>query len=413
MQIVVPSSNPAEITQLSDLAEPGVKVVLCQVEVPCGSTAAKVFTNAKLSGEAGLAGGRREVDPVEGHPGGGRRGARLRHGRPGRQRQEQGQGHRHRDPGRGQRLDQLPDRPVDQLEEPRPGLGVRRLRSVPGRRGGAHRRRLRAAVTRSVGTPRTPWPIAVPAALAVAFLLVPLLGMLLRAPWRDLPRILVETQAVDALRLSLICATSATAISLVLGVPLAWVLARSTAPGLRYLRALVTLPLVLPPVVGGVALLLAYGRLGVVGQYLDRWFGVTVPFTTAAVVLAETFVAMPFLIVSVEGALRSADAGLEEAAATLGARRFATFRRVTLPLILPSIAAGSVLCWARALGEFGATITFAGNLPGVTQAMPSAVYRAFETDPPAAIALSLVLLAVSVTVLVLLRDRWLRPGTTL
>lgn len=266
---------------------------------------------------------------------------------------------------------------------------------------------------RRVGVARTPWPIGVPAGLAVLFLLVPLVGMLLRAPWGDLPRILVETQALEALRLSLLCATTATAVSLVLGVPLAWVLARSTAPGIRYLRALVTLPLVLPPVVGGVALLLAYGRFGVVGQYLDRWFGVTLPFTTPAVVIAETFVAMPFLVVSVEGALRSADSGLEEAAATLGARRFSTFRRVTLPLVLPSVAAGSVLCWARALGEFGATITFAGNLPGVTQTMPSAVYRAFETDPPAAVALSLVLLTVSVAVLVLLRDRWLRPGGAL
>jgi molybdate transport system permease protein len=246
--------------------------------------------------------------------------------------------------------------------------------------------------------------------VAVFFLLMPLVGMLLRAPWRNLPTILAETQALDALRLSLVCATSATAISLVLGVPLAWVLARSTMRGLAYLRALVPLPLVLPPVVGGVALLLAFGRLGIVGRYLDRWFGITLPFTTAGVVVAETFVAMPFLIVSVEGALRSADAGLEEAAATLGSGRFATFRRVTLPLIAPSIAAGSVLCWARALGEFGATITFAGNLPGVTQTMPLAVYRAFETDPESAVALSLVLLALSVAVLALLRDRWLRPG---
>lgn len=263
---------------------------------------------------------------------------------------------------------------------------------------------------RRVASPRTPWPIAVPAGLAVAFLLVPLAGMLIRAPWGQLSRILAETQAVEALRLSLICATCATVISLILGVPLAWVLARSRARGTRYLRALVTLPLVLPPVVGGVALLLAYGRVGIVGSHLDRWFGLTLPFTTVAVVIAETFVAMPFLIVSVEGALRSGDRGLEEAAATLGSRAFATFRRVTLPQVLPSIAAGSVLCWARALGEFGATITFAGNLPGVTQTMPGAVYRAFETDPPAAVALSLVLLTVSVTVLVLLRDRWLRPG---
>jgi molybdate transport system permease protein len=259
----------------------------------------------------------------------------------------------------------------------------------------------------------TPWPLAVPASVGVLFLLLPLVAMLVRAPWGDLSRILVEAEALEALRLSLVCATTATAISLVVGVPLAWVLARSRSRWISLLRALVTLPLVLPPVVGGVALLLAFGRRGIVGQYLYDAFGVQLPFTTAGVVVAETFVAMPFLVVTVEGALRSSDLGLEEAAATLGSRRFATFRRVTLPLIAPSLAAGSILCWARALGEFGATITFAGNLPGVTQTMPLAVYRAFETDPPSAVALSLVLLAVSVAVLLLLRDRWLRPGSTL
>lgn len=260
---------------------------------------------------------------------------------------------------------------------------------------------------------RTPWPLGVPAGVAVVFLLLPLAGMVVLAPWRDLPRILAETQAVEALRLSLVTATVTTVVATVLGVPLAWVLARSRLRGIRWLRALVTLPLVLPPVVGGVGLLLAYGRNGIAGRWLYDATGYQIPFTTVAVVLAQTFVAMPFLVVTVEGALRSADAGLEEAAATLGARPFTTFRRVTLPLVAPSLAAGAVLCWARALGEFGATITFAGNLPGVTQAMPSAVYRAFETDPPSAVALSLVLLAVSVAVLVLLRDRWLRPGAGL
>jgi molybdate transport system permease protein len=249
--------------------------------------------------------------------------------------------------------------------------------------------------------------------VAVAFLALPLVGLLLRAPWRDLPRLLVESEASGALRLSLVTASTATVISLVLGVPLAWVLARVRFRGRSMLRALVTLPLVLPPVVGGVALLFALGRRGFIGQYLDQWFGLTLPFTSAGVVLAETFVAMPFLVVTVEGAFRSADLGLEEAAATLGSRSFATFRRVTLPLIAPSLIAGSVLCWARALGEFGATITFAGNLPGVTQTMPLAVYQALERDPDAAVALSLVLLVVSVAVLALLRERWLHPGATL
>jgi molybdate transport system permease protein len=258
----------------------------------------------------------------------------------------------------------------------------------------------------------TPWPLAVPAGLAVAFLLVPLVAMVVRAPWRDLPGILVQTQAVAALRLSLETATAATVVSLLLGVPLAWVLARARFTGISLLRALVTLPLVLPPVVGGIALFLGFGRLGLVGRYLDLWFGVQVPFTTAAVVVAEAFVAMPFLVVTVEGALRSADLGLEEAAATLGSRRFATFRRVTLPLVAPSLVAGSVLAWARALGEFGVTITFAGNLAGVTRTMPIAVYTAFETDPPSAVALSLVLVAVSIAVLTLLRGRWVRAGSS-
>jgi molybdate transport system permease protein len=258
-----------------------------------------------------------------------------------------------------------------------------------------------------------PWPLAVPAAVAALFLLVPLVGLLLRAPWRGLPRLLADAGVVEALRLSLVCASLATALSLVFGVPLAWVLARSGGRVAGVVRALVTLPLVLPPVVGGVALLLALGRRGFVGSRLEAWFGVTLPFTTAGVVLAETFVAMPFLVITVEGALRSADAGLEEAAATLGSRPFATFRRVTLPLVAPSLVAGAVLCWARALGEFGATITFAGNFPGVTRTMPLAVYLALESDPDAAIALSLVLLLVSVAVLALLRDRWLRPGGTL
>jgi molybdate transport system permease protein len=193
----------------------------------------------------------------------------------------------------------------------------------------------------------------------------------------------------------------------VLGVPLAWLLARTGFPGRRLVRALVTVPLVLPPVVGGVALLLVFGRRGLVGSWLDATVGVSLPFTTAGVVVAEAFVAMPFLVISVEGALRGADDRYEEAAATLGAGRWTAFRRVTLPLIAPGVAAGAVLCWARALGEFGATITFAGNFPGRTQTMPLAVYLALEQDLDAAIVLSLVLLVVSVAILVALRDRWL------
>jgi len=252
--------------------------------------------------------------------------------------------------------------------------------------------------------------LAAPATIGFAFLLIPLLALLIRTPWRGLGAVLRDAQVLTALRLSLESATAATVLSLVLGVPLAWVLARAHFPGLALLRALVTLPLVLPPVVGGLALLLALGRSGILGRSLDTWFGVSLPFTTAGVVLAETFVAMPFLVVTVEGALRSADRDLEEAAATLRASRLTIFRRVTVPLIGPSITAGAVLCWARALGEFGATITFAGSFPGTTQTMPLAVYNALQTDPDAAIALSLVLLLVAVIVLAALRERWVRTG---
>jgi molybdate transport system permease protein len=255
--------------------------------------------------------------------------------------------------------------------------------------------------------------IAAPALVAFAFLLLPLAALLVRAPWRGLGRLLSESDVLTALRLSLECATAATVAALVFGVPLAWVLARMRFPGLGLVRALVTLPLVLPPVVGGIALLLALGRNGIVGRHLDEWFGITLPFTTAGVIVAETFVAMPFLIVTVEGALRTADRDIEEAAVTLGASRLTVFRRITLPAIGPSLVAGSILCWARALGEFGATITFAGNLPGTTQTMPLAIYEAFEHDPEAAIALSLVLLLVAVIVLVALRDKWLRGPASL
>ncbi|HET6213693.1 MAG TPA: ABC transporter permease [Micromonosporaceae bacterium] len=256
------------------------------------------------------------------------------------------------------------------------------------------------------GTARPPAILLVPALAGLAFLVLPLIGLVARTPWATLPSRLAEPAVRDALRLSLLTATVATAICLLLGVPLAWLLARVQFPGRRVVRALVLLPLVLPPVVGGVALLLVLGRRGLVGSYLDTWFGVTLPFSPAAVVLAEAFVAMPFLVIAVEGALRGADRRYEEAAATLGASPWTTFRRVTLPLMAPGVAAGAVLCWARALGEFGATITFAGSFPGRTQTMPLAVYLALETDPAAAVVLSLVLLAVSVVILASLRERW-------
>lgn len=254
---------------------------------------------------------------------------------------------------------------------------------------------------------RAPLIALAPAVLGLAFLVFPLAGLVVRAPWTTLPERLAEPGVLDALRLSLVSATIATVACLLVGVPLAWVLARTRFPGRQLVRALVTVPMVLPPVVGGVALLLAFGRRGILGSWLDSTFGITLPFTTTAVVMAQSFVAMPFLVIAVEGALRGADTRYEEAAATLGASRWTTFRRVTLPLVAPGVAAGAVLCWARALGEFGATITFAGNFPGRTQTMPVAVYLALETDPEAAIVLSLLLLVVSVAILASLRDKWL------
>ncbi|MER7418382.1 ABC transporter permease [Micromonospora peucetia] len=266
------------------------------------------------------------------------------------------------------------------------------------------RTHVRRARRRASGVPVA---LLLPALLGLVFLVLPLVGLLARTPWADLPQRLTAPGVLTALRLSLLTATLATLLCLLLGVPLAWLLARVEFPGRRLVRALVTVPLVLPPVVGGVALLLVFGRRGLLGGWLDATFGISLPFTTAGVVLAEAFVAMPFLVIAVEGALRGADSRYEEAAATLGAGRWTTFTHVTLPLVAPGLAAGAVLCWARALGEFGATITFAGNYPGRTQTMPLAVYLALETDVQAAVVLSLVLLTVSVAILAGLRDRWI------
>jgi molybdate transport system permease protein len=259
-------------------------------------------------------------------------------------------------------------------------------------------------------SPRRERPPVVPvviAAVAVLAFAVPLAGLVWRAPWSSAWHELSSKAALDALRLSLVTSLTATAIAIVLGVPLAWVQARVEYRGKRLVRALTTLPMVLPPVVGGVALLFALGRRGLVGSELDR-IGVHLPFTTAGAIAAETFVAMPFLVLTLEAAFRTSDRRLEEAARTLGAGRGEVFRRVTLPLVQPSLIAGAVLCWARALGEFGATITFAGNLPTKTQTLPLFVYLKFEgSDADAAIVLSLVLVVVSLVVVIGLRDRWL------
>ena len=251
-----------------------------------------------------------------------------------------------------------------------------------------------------------PIPLVVLAALGLAVFLVPLLGLAVKASWGDLPELLTGDVVADALRLSLISSLAATAIAAAVGVPLAWVLARVEFPGRRIVRGVVVLPLVLPPVVGGAALLFALGRRGVVGEPLADLTGLVLPFSIWGVILATTFVAMPFLVITVEGALRNLDRRYEGAAATLGASQWTVLRRVTLPMVAPSLAAGLVLTWARALGEFGATITFAGNLQDRTQTLPLAVFVALETDRDTAIAISLLMVAVSLAVLVALRERW-------
>ena len=272
---------------------------------------------------------------------------------------------------------------------------------------------MRSPTARTTPPTRTPlatgWGSRVLVALAaagVAVLVLPLVALLAATPWQDLPALVADPAVLQALRLSLLTAGSATLVALVLGVPLAWLLARDDLRGAWLLRALVTVPLVLPPVVGGVALLLLLGRRGLLGTSLDAWFGLTVPFTSVAVVLAQVFVALPFLVLAVEGALRGADRRRALAAQTLGASPAYVLRRVTLPAVAPGVAAGAALCFTRALGEFGATVTFAGSFPGTTRTMPLAVYLAMDSAPEQAVAMSVLLLGLSVAVLVVMRGRW-------
>ncbi len=252
-----------------------------------------------------------------------------------------------------------------------------------GRRPGHGRRAARAG---------TPLALALPAALTVAFLLLPLAGMVARTSWSELGTHLGSAPVREALWLSLTVSFWSLGISVVLGVPLAWMLARGAVPGKTLVRSLVLLPMVLPPTVGGVALLLGFGRKGLLDGVLEDWFGITLPFSTAGAVVAAMFVAMPFLVISLEGTLAGLDRRYEQRAASLGAGPWRVFRTVTLPLVAPGLLAGAALTWARALGEFGATITFAGNLPGVTQTLPLQVYLLLQADPAAATSVSLLLL---------------------
>jgi molybdate transport system permease protein len=266
----------------------------------------------------------------------------------------------------------------------------------PGPAQGAARVRLSRAV------------ILVPAVLAALLVVVPLLGLLAGTQWRGLPGRLADPAVRPAVRLSLVTTLATVAVCWVLGTPLAWLLSRADGRGATWLRAVVTVPVVLPPVVGGVALLLAYGRRGLVGEPLLNVFGVRIPFTPLAVVLAQVFVSLPFYVLAVEGAMRGIDRRLLDVSTTLGARPLRVLTHVALPLAAPGIAAGTALAWARALGEFGATITFAGNFAGETQTTALLVYVALQDDPQTAVALSLAMLVVAVGVLGLLRGRWLR-----
>ena len=257
-----------------------------------------------------------------------------------------------------------------------------------------------------------PWFLLIPGLLAVIFLVLPVLGLVAQAPWGSFGTLLSDPITRDALRISALSSLCATAICIVLGTPLAWLLARNALPGTRFIRALVVVPLLLPPVVAGVGLLTAFGRRGFAGSFLYEQFGIQFPFTTAGVIIAETFVAMPFLIITVEAGFRGLNKEFEEVAATLGASPWQTFRHVTLPLVAPALLSGIVLAWARAVGEFGATIGFAGNFPGVTQTMPLAIYSELEVDRSLATGLSVILLAVCLVILVLLRRTYLRGDTT-
>ena len=258
--------------------------------------------------------------------------------------------------------------------------------------------------------PKRPAFLLIPGLVAVLFLTLPLLVLFTDAQWSAFPEIIRSPVALDALRISLLTSLTATAFATVVGAPLAWLLSRDALPGTRVIRALVIVPLLLPPVVSGVALLSAFGRRGFIGGWIYEQTGWQFPFSTAGVVLAAAFVAMPFLVITLEGAFRAQDREFEEAAALDGASPRVIFMKVTLPLVLPALTAGITLTWARAIGEFGATITFAGNLEGVTQTMPLAVYTALDADRDVAIALSIILIMVAVAILVSLRGYYLPRG---
>ena len=271
---------------------------------------------------------------------------------------------------------------------------VARLRRDPGASGGP-------------GLP--PW-VPLLAVVGAALVVLPLAGMATAVDWANFAELVTSPESLDALWLSLRTAAASTIVALLLGTPLALVLARTAFPGQRVLRALVLLPLVLPPVVGGIALLYTFGRRGLIGEHLEL-LGIQIAFSTTAVVLAQSFVATPFLVIGLEGSLRTAGQHYEQVAATLGARPSTVLWRITLPLVAPGLVSGGVLAFARALGEFGATLTFAGSLQGVTRTLPLEIYLQRETDPAAAVALSMLLVAVAALIVITVYGAGAAPGS--
>ncbi|MFT5531541.1 MAG: molybdate transport system permease protein [Candidatus Poriferisodalaceae bacterium] len=257
----------------------------------------------------------------------------------------------------------------------------------------------------------SPRLVRVLAAVGAALIFIPLAGLVARTPWSQIANIASDDDVRSAVVLTIATSLITTVLALVLGVPLAVTLAERDGGWRQVLRAVVSLPIVLPPVAGGIALLSAFGRRGVLGRVLDDWFGITLLGTPAAVVIAQLFVSLPFLIVAVDAALRGRDRKLEEAAATLGSTPGRTLWLVTLPSIRPAIVAGATLAWARSVGELGATLTFAGSFPGRTRTVPSSILLLLESDPEAARALAMALLVVSAVILIGLRDRWTGVST--
>lgn len=253
----------------------------------------------------------------------------------------------------------------------------------------------------------TPLPVVSIGALATILILLPFIGLAQRTPWSSFFSILTEHSVRRAITLSLIVATTSALICLLLGLPLGWILARSQNRWIRLLRAAVLLPMVLPPVAGGTALLFALGRRGFVGQKLDEWFGITLPFTTAGAVVAATFVSLPFFVLAIESSLSDLDLDFEESAMSLGSSPSRTFFTVTVPMIRTGLITGLTLSWARALGEFGATITFAGDNPERTRTLPLELFVALESDPSRAIVLGMIMVTISLGVLITLRGRWM------